>query len=75
MHRISAIIVTYNPDLDDFRKQLGSIVSQNIAVIIVDNLSENYELISEASKEIGEGRLQWYVMQKMLVSLGLRILV
>lgn len=46
--KITALIVTYNPDLDLLTEQINALVHQVEDIVIVDNLSENIEQITAA---------------------------
>lgn len=50
MHSVSAIIVTYNPELSFFKNQIEAIAKQVDVVFIVDNASENKIELSLFSK-------------------------
>jgi rhamnosyltransferase len=47
MTKIISIIVTFNPDLTCFCKQLDSITSQVAGVIVIDNGSANYDQLRQ----------------------------
>jgi rhamnosyltransferase len=46
MPKIVAVVVTYNPDISDFREQLLVIVAQGVSVVVVDNNSSNYSVLA-----------------------------
>jgi rhamnosyltransferase len=51
MSKIVAVIVTYNPDMLDFRAQLEVILAQGVGVVVVDNKSDNHASLMQASQE------------------------
>lgn len=51
MSRIVAVIVTYNPDILDFRMQLDVLLTQGVGIVVIDNKSENHSALLQTSLE------------------------
>ncbi|AFZ48015.1 glycosyl transferase family 2 [Cyanobacterium stanieri PCC 7202] len=61
----SVIIPTYNPDLEDLKRNLHSVLEQNISadmmeIYVVDDCSENGEAIKNLVKEVSDHRIKYY---------------
>lgn len=47
MPKIFAVVVTYNPEIPDFKMQLDVLLGQGVGIVIIDNQSNNFSDVFE----------------------------
>lgn len=52
LHKIAAVVVTYNPDIEVLRRQLAVLISQVELIVYVDNGSQNSPEIAECLSSV-----------------------